>query len=60
MSAHTDLLERMAGENLTGLAALAFTEQRRADALQREAAQHQRVADAARKEIKRRKRAPGS
>lgn len=39
------------------LARLAFNEQKAADACQRKAAGHQRTADAARKELKRRKSA---
>lgn len=56
MTTHTDLIERLRGQDDIGLATLAHVEQRRADALQREAALHQRTADAARKELRRRRR----
>ena len=45
------------GQSNEDLARLAFNEQRAADAAQRKARSHQSTADAARKELKRRKSA---
>lgn len=55
MSAHTDLLTRIRSHDDVQLATLAHVEQRRADDMQRQAAEHQRTADAARKELRRRR-----